>query len=106
MKGLWIAHFNAGPAHGNGIAVLRDGEVLGGDLTHTWIGTYQEEGKKFYARVQVAPYNESHGGEEPMGPERLVMVTLTGERRAEDVTLSGHADESEVQVTIEMHQAA
>ncbi len=105
MKGLWIAHFNAGPAHGNGIAVLRDGEILGGDFAHTWIGTYQEEGKQLYARVQVAPYNESHNGES-VGPERPVMVTLTGERRAEDVTLNGHADDNEVQVTIEMHQAA
>ena len=105
MKGLWIAHFNAGPAHGNGIAVLREGEILGGDFAHTWIGTYQEEGKQLYARVRVAPYNGSHNGEATVA-DRPVMVTLTGELHAEDATLNGHPDDSEVQVTIEMHKAA
>ncbi|MFP5227746.1 MAG: hypothetical protein ACLGXA_08935 [Acidobacteriota bacterium] len=105
MQGLWIAHFNAGPAHGNGIAVLRDGEVLGGDFAHTWIGTYQEEGKQLYARVRVAPWTGTHEAE-PVVPDRPVMVTLTGECKTDDAILSGHPDDSEVQVTIEMHKAA
>lgn len=105
MKGLWIAHFNAGPAHGNGIAVLREGEILGGDFAHTWIGTYQEEGKQLYARVRVSPYSEEHDGEAVV-PDRPVELTLRGSCSESDAMLSGHADESEVQVTIEMHKAA
>ncbi len=78
MNGLWIAHFNAGPAHGNGLAVFRAGEILGGDLAHTWVGTYEEEGPSLHARVRVAPYVQSQNGE-PGVPERTVTMTLHGD---------------------------
>lgn len=105
MQGLWITHFNAGAAHGNGIAVLREGEILGGDFAHTWTGTYREEGAQLYARVRVAPYVGSHNGE-PMVPDRPVTMTLKGTWSDTDAELTGHPDESEVPVTIEMHKAA
>ncbi|HEX4068268.1 MAG TPA: GrlR family regulatory protein [Acidobacteriaceae bacterium] len=104
MNGLWVAHFNAGPAHGNGLAVFRSGEILGGDLAHTWTGTYQEEGDRLYARVRVAPYVSRQNGE-PGVPERTVMMTLSGSCDERDATLTGHADESEVAVSVEMHKA-
>jgi hypothetical protein len=104
MNGLWIAHFNAGPAHGNGLAVFRSGEILGGDLAHTWTGTYQEEGDRLYARVRVAPYVSKQSGEQGI-PERTVMMTLSGICDEQDATLTGRADESEVAVSVEMHKA-
>jgi hypothetical protein len=105
MNGLWIAHFNAGPAHGNGLAVLRAGEILGGDLAHTWVGTYEEEGPRLYARVRVAPYLSTQN-EEPRVPDRTVTMTLQGTCTQTEAELSGHADDSEVLVSIEMHKAA
>lgn len=105
MNGLWVAHFDAGPAHGNGLAVFREGEVLGGDFAHTWTGTYKEEGSRLYARVRVAPYVTAHDGE-PVVPDRPVELTLSGSCDEHDAVLTGHADESEVAVTIEMHRAA
>ena len=103
MNGLWIAHFDAGEAHGRGLAVLHAGEILGGDFAHTWIGSYRQEGASLYARVRVAPYN-GHAAEEEH-PERPVMLTLTGMCTKGDATLAGHADESDVAVSIEMHKA-
>jgi hypothetical protein len=105
MSGLWVAHFNAGAAHGNGIAVLRDGEILGGDFAHIWTGTWQEEGSRLYAHVRVAPYAAPPNGE-PAVLDRTIEMTLSGERSGDDAKLSGHPDESEVPVTIEMHKAA
>jgi len=105
MNGLWIAHFNAGPAHGNGLAVFRAGEILGGDLAHTWVGTYEEEGRNVYARVRVAPYVSSQNGE-PVVPDRTVTMTLQGTCTESDAALSGHADDSDVMVSIEMHKSA
>lgn len=104
VNGLWIAHFDAGEAHGRGIAVLHGGEILGGDFAHTWIGSYRQEGSSLYARVRVAPCN-GHAAEEER-PERPVMVTLTGSCTEEEATLAGHADENDVPVSIEMHKAA
>lgn len=105
MKGLWIAHFNAGGAHGNGIAVFREGEILGGDFAHTWTGTYEEEGSHLYARIRVAPYT-SHHEMEPMVHDRTMMVTLSGTCDEHEAVLTGHPDESEVPVSIEMRKAA
>lgn len=105
MNGLWIAHFNAGPAHGNGLAVFRAGEILGGDFAHTWIGNYQEEGRKLYARVRVAPFVSTPDGE-PLVPDRPLMMTLLGDCTDVEAHLAGHADDSEVTVSIEMHKAA
>lgn len=105
MNGLWITHFNAGPAHGNGLAVFRAGEILGGDFAHTWVGTYEEEGPSLYARVRVTPYVSSTDGE-PVVPDRPVMMTLCGNCTDIDARLTGHADDSEVMVSIEMHKAA
>jgi hypothetical protein len=104
MNGLWIAQFDAGEAHGKGIAVLHGGEILGGDFAHTWIGSYRQEGSSVYARVRIAPYN-GHAKEEERR-ERPVMVTLTGSCTEEEATLAGHADENDVPVSIEMHKAA
>jgi hypothetical protein len=105
MNGLWIANFNAGAAHGNGIAVFREGEILGGDLVHIWTGTYEEEGSRVYARIRVAPY-VSHPDMEPMVRERTMMVTLSGTCDEHDAVLTGHPDESEVGVSIDLHKAA
>lgn len=105
MNGLWIAHFNAGAAHGNGIAVLRAGEILGGDFAHTWIGTYEAEGSRLYARIRVAPYLPGEDGETQPGDQPM-MMTLSGSCTESDVVLTGHPDEGDVPVTIEMHKAA
>lgn len=103
MNGLWIARFDAGEAHGKGIAVLHGGEILGGDYAHTWVGSYRQEGSSVYARVRVAPFN-GHAAEEH--PEHPVTITLTGSCTQEEATLAGHADENDVPVSIEMHKAA
>jgi hypothetical protein len=105
MNGLWMTHFNAGPAHGNGLAVFRGGEILGGDLAHIWTGTYEEEGDHLYARVRVAPY-VSPGNGEPVAPERVVMITLSGLVDDTEAKLAGHADGSDGSVSVEMHRAA
>jgi hypothetical protein len=103
MNGLWIAHFDAGEAHGKGIAVLHAGEILGGDFSHTWVGSYRQEGSSLYARIRVAPCN--HRPEPEEHPERPVMVTLAGTCSDGEAALAGHADESDVAVSIEMHKA-
>jgi len=105
MTGLWIAHFTAGAAHGNGLAVLRDGEILGGDLAHTWVGTFEEEGAKVYARVRIAPYEPEPNGE-PTATDHPRMMTLSGSCGEREAVLNGRADDSDVAVTIQMHKAA
>jgi hypothetical protein len=101
MNGVWITHFRAGAAHGSGIAVLRSGEILGGDLSHTWVGTYEEEGSQLYARVHIAPHTAAENEER----EKPFDVTLSGFRTNRNARLVGQADGSEVAVSIELQQA-
>lgn len=104
MKGLWIAHFNAGAAHGNGLAVLHAGEVMGGDLSHTWVGSYRQDGSSLYASVRVTPYPPQPDGEEQR--ERPVTVSLTGTCDEHDAKLAGYADDTDLAINIELHRAA
>lgn len=103
MNGLWIAQFDAGAAHGKGLAVLHAGEILGGDFAHTWVGSYRQEGSAVYARVRVAPCN-GHGAQEEH-PERPMTVTLTGSCTEQKAHLAGHADDFDLAVNIEMRKA-
>lgn len=102
MHGVWITHFDAGAAHGSGIAVFRAGEILGGDFSHTWTGTYEEDGTTICARVRVAAHRI---GEEPETVEAPVMITLTGSQSGNRAVLNGRPDNREVPVTIELHRA-
>lgn len=104
MNGVWIAHFTAGEAHGSGIAVLRSGEILGGDFSHLWVGTYEEEGSQLYARVHVGPQAAEADGE-AIQREKALELTLSGFHTGADARLVGRADNAEVAVSIEMRKA-
>lgn len=104
MNGVWIAHFTAGAAHGSGIAVLRSGEILGGDFSHLWVGTYEEEGSQLYARVHVTPQAAEAEGE-MIRREKPLEMTLSGFHTNAAARLVGRVDNAEVAVSIEMHKA-
>lgn len=107
MNGLWIAHFDAGAAHGNGLAVLRAGDILGGDLAHVWTGTYQREGDSLCARIQVSPCDESPAPADESGrTEKPWMATLSGSCSGGDAWLSGHPDNSDLPLNVRLHRAA
>ncbi len=106
MEGLWIANFTAGAAHGSGIVIMRSGEVMGGDLAHTYQGSWQEDGSSLNARVRVEPWTsrdeaQAEAREEPM------MLTLKGSCTDKSATLVGHPDEKpDLVISVEMKRAA
>lgn len=104
MEGLWHTHFTAGPVQGEGLAVLRDGEILGGDPARTYTGSYREDGKLIYANVRVSPY--AHAGV-PSELKHPITIFLQGVVRGDDASVSGHADNAPgLTVSIELHRAA
>ncbi len=126
ISGLWIVHFDAGAAHGKGLAVLQAGEILGGDLAHTWVGSCRQEGSSLYARVRVTPASRKAWADPAVRsslyarvrvtpceeetkeehPERPMTVTLTGSYIEGQAMLAGHAEDSDTVVNIQMHKAA
>jgi len=104
MEGYWLTHYDAGSAHGDGIAMLHGGELLGGDLEHVWRGTYEEEGTRVFARIRIAPFvtREEEG---TMAREKPVILSLEGTCTEEFARLEGHPDQREdVQFHVEMRK--
>lgn len=107
MEGLWFTHFTAGPEYGDGMVVLRDGQILGGDPGHTYTGTYMIDSPNVYARIEVKPYVWEPDVSTQEHPERPVMLTLTGTLTGHSAVVFGHPDDhEEVKIAVEMRQAA
>lgn len=88
MEGYWLAHYDSGARHGEGMVMLRGGDLLGGDLEHVWTGTYEEESPKLYARIRIVPF-VSCAEERSMARELPVIVNLSGFCTEEFATLEG-----------------
>ena len=88
MDGYWLAHYDSGTRHGEGIMMLRGGDLMGGDLEHVWTGTYEEEPPKLYARIRIVPF-VSCAEERTMAREQPEIVNLSGFCTEEYATLEG-----------------
>lgn len=56
-EGLWIVQFHGPRGDGGGVAVLMNGQVLGGDGGSTYTGTYDLSGNAFRARISVKNFD-------------------------------------------------
>jgi len=104
MEGLWYAHFTSGPLQGDGLAVLHNGEILGGDLTRTYTGSYREDGSLLYADVCVSPYARSNV---PSELRHSIKVFLQGTVSGDIARVSGHANNApNLMISVELHRGA
>lgn len=57
MEGLWTAEFGSSTGtFGGGVAVFRDGKILGGDATYYYVGEYTLQGNSLRATLRISPY--------------------------------------------------
>ena len=102
MEGIWYAHFTSGDVHGDGLAVLHDGKIEGGDPAHTYLGSYQEDGSQLYANVRVSPYA---GSSSPRDLNHPVSYFLQGSVSGNSAKVSGHADNRpDSRLTVELYK--
>jgi hypothetical protein len=103
FEGLWYTHFTAGAVQGDGMAVLRDGEILGGDPAHTYTGSYTSDGPQLYLNVRVSPY----AGHVPADMDRPIEFVLWGSANGDSGQVSGCADNKrDLKVIVDLHRAA
>jgi hypothetical protein len=101
FDGLWYTHFTAGEVQGDGMAVLHDGEILGGDPTHTYKGAYTTDGPQLYLSVRVSP----HAGHLPADMDRPIDFVLWGSASGDSAKVSGYADHHrELKAVVELHR--
>lgn len=104
MEGIWYTHFKAGPVQGDGMAVLHDGSIQGGDPAHTYSGSYQEDGSHLYANVCVSPYT---GSQAPADMEHPVTFFLKGSVVGDSAVVSGHPNNKpELTLSVELRKGA
>jgi len=102
MEGIWYAHFTSGEVHGQGLAVLHDGKIEGGDPTHMYTGSYREDGPHVYADVCVSPYA---GASLPTDITHPVTYFLQGSVSGNSARIAGHADNRpDVRILVELHK--
>jgi len=59
MNGLWTVEFGSSTGmFGGGVAIFRDGTILGGDGLYYYIGEYSIEGKSLMATIRISPFIE------------------------------------------------
>ncbi len=100
MQGIWYAHFTSGEVKGDGVAVLHDGLIEGGDPAHTYFGSYQVEGSDLYANVRVSPYA---GSSLPADLTHPITYFLRGSVMGDSAKVTGHPDNRpEALVSVEL----
>lgn len=63
MNGLWTVEFGSSTGmFGGGVAVFRDGQILGGDGLYYYIGEYSLLNKTLTATIRTAPFIEGKLG--------------------------------------------
>jgi hypothetical protein len=94
MNGLWTAEFgtSAGMFVG-GVAVFRDGEILGGDGTYYYIGQYTLTGSALHAALTVSPFIQ--GAESVFGTvgKKLTLVLEGSLVDGDHATAQGYSTE-------------
>ena len=89
MEGIWYAHFKSGETFGDGVAVLHNGQIEGGDPAHTYCGSYQEDGSNLYANIRVSPFA---GSTLPSDLTHPITYFLKGSVAGDFAKVSGHPD--------------
>ena len=103
MEGLWYTHFSTGQAQADGMAVLRNGEILGGDPAHTYCGSYTTDGPNLYMNVRVSPYT-GHGASDMTRPMTFV---LWGSANEVSANVSGCAESKrDLKAIVDFHRAS
>lgn len=91
MEGYWKFHYEIGAVDGDGIAMLHDGELVGGDFEHVWSGTYEEDTSTLHVRIRITP-SVSCDEERIMARDKPQIFSLHGYCTEDFAALEGAAE--------------
>jgi len=91
MEGYWKFHYEIGATEGDGIAMLHEGELVGGDFEHVWTGTYEEDRPALNARIRITP-SVSSEEEKIMARDKPRIFSLRGYCTEDFAALEGIAE--------------
>jgi hypothetical protein len=91
VEGYWLTHYKFGMASGLGIAMLHQGELMGGDCEHIWSGVYEEDGSTINVIIRVVPAVSSQEVE-ALARDQPVILLLSGYCTEEFARLEGYPE--------------
>ena len=87
MNSFFTVHFAGPSAPGDGVVVLMNGHIFGGDSGYIYIGTYSEDGNRLSASVQVQQFVP--GFANVFGGFGSLRIVLNGTRNGDAIEGSG-----------------
>ena len=91
--GLYKASFKTPIGQGNGVVVVSNGLIRGGDGAMYYVGTYQIADNQITSSLRVRKHSNSAGGTPVFGKDD-VTVTLQGAATETSATVQGTAAEA------------
>jgi len=88
LSGIYLVTFVAdGHRFGEGLVVINDGAVNGGDATYLYRGHFDQYGDDMKGSIEVRHYRGPLNG--VLGPMKLFPLTLTGKTEGDNFSVSG-----------------
>jgi hypothetical protein len=81
QNGLYLAQFVVNGSAGHGVAVIREGKVVGGDSSYWWEGSLEDSGDTFSGDLNVKQH--SSGMESVFGFFESFSLSLNGKRNGD-----------------------
>lgn len=106
ISGIYYVIFKspAGKA-GDGLAVIENGRIHGGDNRYLYAGRYWQDGSSLKAEIRVTYYRGKF--ESLFGPLSNFQLTLSGTSTAEHFNVNGHViGQSQMKISIEGQKQA
>src|ERR1700712_3352259 len=90
LKGLYKIEFETAQGSGRGVAVARDGQILGGNSAFAFAGSYREAGDEIAADISILRHNNDAVFKELFGADEVTLA-LKGKRQGAHFVLEADA---------------
>jgi hypothetical protein len=106
LNGLWSVIFNIPPSgtanNGNGVVIINNGKIYGGDSNYYYTGNCEIEDKLFTAEVKVTHYAGPYNN--VFGEFKEVNVNVKGEADRHEFEANGYSDIEGKQIIIKLEK--
>ncbi|MGE0211342.1 MAG: GrlR family regulatory protein [Parvibaculaceae bacterium] len=92
-NGLYKIDFETQRGGGQGVVVLKDGRIWGGDSGWFYVGTYEQTGDRFKARVKISAHTKHEHITSVVGMDSADLK-LKGTAEGDAVTTTGIAKQA------------
>jgi hypothetical protein len=106
LEGLWVVQYTGVQGFDNGVVVLIDGKVLGGDNGFTYIGTYQQTEAGLNAKVTVHNFDPRVASVVPIPGDHTLNLEVRWQGEGVLQGTGGLSDQSAIGIAVKLTKHA